>query len=157
MPKAGELDWSDLHKSKDDYIHEPTALWAADMYGGGKHGVDPLNKAKPVNAPGEVPRKPTDDEIAEFILKGRDIKGNLPLGQPTDEEMFGHLVVTEEQLQKAEHDWENKLNDFYKAAQEPIVPSEEQKLSWGEGSSFNDTLTEEERLRRNMFTDPNSY
>lgn len=154
--KIGDLNWDELKKSDDDYTHEPTALWAADTCGGGKQGVDPLNKSKPVNVPGEIPKKPSNEEIAEFILKGKDVNGGSPLGQPTDEQLFGHLVTTEEQLQKAEEDWDNKLNNFYKAAQSPIVPKEEEKLEWGDGASFNESLTEEERLKRNMFNDKNS-
>lgn len=152
MAKFGDLKWDELEKSEEEYIHEPTALWAADMHGGGKQGVDPLNKAKPVNAPGEVPIKPSNEEIAEFILKGKDVNGGGPIGQPTDEQMFGHLVTTEEQLHKAKEDWDNKLNGFYEAAQSPIIPKEEEQLEWGDGASFNESLSDEERLKRNMFT-----
>jgi len=149
MAKPGELDWSELLQKSDDYTHEPTALWAADQYGGGKHGVDPLNKAKPVNAPGEIPKEPSNEEISEYILKGTQAPG---VRQATDEELFGHLVVTEEQFKKAEEDWNNTLNNFYKAAQAPVVPEDKQDSEWGDGSSFNSALTEEERLKRNMYT-----
>lgn len=151
MAKLGELNWDEeLEKSEEECVHEPTALWAADMYGGGKQGVDPLNKAKPVNAPGEIPRKPSDEEISEFILKGVDVNGSSPLGQPTDEQMFGHLVPAEEELQKAANEWDNKIDGFYKAAQTPIIPKEKEQLEWGDGASFNDSISEEERLKRNM-------
>ena len=67
--------------------------------------------------------------------------------------MFGHLVVTEEMAKKAEDDWQNKQGNLIKALHEPIIPKEEQQQEWGDGASFNDTLTEEERLKRNMHTD----
>ena len=149
--KFGELDWSELYKSNDEeYSHEPTALWAADQHSGGKLGVDPLNKAKPVNAPGEIPRKPSNEEIASYILKGLDSEH---VGQWKDENHLHKEVVTQEQAEQLQSDWENALDNFYKAAQAPVVPQDEQKLEWGDGGSFNDTLTEEERLKRNMYTD----
>ena len=148
MAKFGELDWSNLKKT-DDYEHEPTALWAADKHGGGKEGVDPLNKSKPILAKGEIPKGQSNEEIAEYILRGTP-------SQPTDEEMFGHLVVTEEMAKKAEWEWENKQNNLIKALNEPVIPEEKQQIEWGDGCSFNDSLTEAERIKRNMFTDPNS-
>ncbi len=149
MSKAGELDWSDLYKSQDDYEHTPTALWARVP----GCGVDPLNKAKPVLAKGEVPRKPSDEEIAGYILKGME---NESLGGWKDEDYLHKEVVSQEQAEQLQKDWDNKLDNFYKTAQTPVVPEKEQKLEWGDGASFNDTLTEEERLNRNMFTDPNA-
>ena len=93
MAKFGDLKWDELEKSEEEYVHKPTALWAADMHGGGKQGVDPLNKAKPRLEKGEIPYQPTNEEITKTILH------NAPK-QPTDEQLFGHLVVTEEQMQK---------------------------------------------------------
>jgi len=149
MAKAGELNWDELKKSDEEYTHEPTALWAADKHGGGKQGVDPLNKSKPVLVKGEIPRKPTNEEIAGYILKGAP-------QQPTDEQMFGHLVVTEEMAKKAEDDWQNKQGNLIKALEAPIIPEDQKDAEWASGESFNDSLTEEERIKRNMFTDPNS-
>lgn len=142
-------NWDDLYRSNDiSYTHTPTALWAAQTYAPNE-GVDPLiGDAEPINKSGEIPRKPTDEEIAEFILRGTNSKG---IRQATDEELFGHLVVTEEQMKKAEYKWDNKLDLFYKAAKEPINKSN-QEYDWGSGKSFNDSLTEEERLKRNMYT-----
>jgi hypothetical protein len=67
--------------------------------------------------------------------------------QATDEELFGHLVRTEEQIKKAETEYENKLNKWYAEANKNI---DNQEIEWGEGKSFNSTLTEQERLKRNM-------
>lgn len=67
--------------------------------------------------------------------------------QATDEELFGHLVVSEEQLKKAEAEYENKLNKWYAEANKNV---DNKDIEWGQGKSFNSTLTEEERLKRNM-------
>ena len=76
--KFGELNWDELKKSdEEEYIHEPTALWAADMYGGGKQGVDPLNKSEKLLKDGEVPKSQSDEEIAEYILRGVPLSNQL--------------------------------------------------------------------------------
>lgn len=67
--------------------------------------------------------------------------------QATDEELFGHLVRTEEQIKKAEAEYQDKLNKWYLAANRPV---DNKQVDWGDGKSFNSTLTEEERLKRNM-------
>jgi len=141
----GTLDWSEELQKTDDYRHIPTALWAADQHGGGKQGIDPLNKSEKRIKEGETPYRPTDKEITAAIMH------NAPK-QPTDEEMFGHLVVSEEQVAKAKADWYNKLQGFYDAAMKPVIPEEEQELEWGSGKSFNSTLSDQERLKRNMYT-----
>lgn len=138
----GTLDWDEDLKKSDNYQHVPTTLWAADQHSGGKVGVDPLNKAEPRLKEGEEPYRPTNEEIAKAVMY------NAPK-QPTDEEMFGHLVVSEEQLEKSKADWENKLQGFYDAATTPINESNED-VDWGSGQSFNSTLSDEERLKRNM-------
>lgn len=149
MAKAGELDWSELlNKSEEEYKHKPTALWAAQMSGGKAGGVDPLNKAKPRIKEGEVPYRPTDEEIRKAVIH------NAPK-QPTDEELFGHLVVTEEMVKKAQQDWENKMNSTFDAMKAPIISEEDQDHEWGTGKSFNESLSREELEKRNMYTDLN--
>jgi hypothetical protein len=44
--------------------------------------------------------------------------GNPPK-QPTDEQLFGHLVPSEEAIQKAENSWNNKMS-WLEEAQRPI-------------------------------------
>jgi hypothetical protein len=69
--------------------------------------------------------------------------------QPTNEELFGHLVVSEESLQKAEDDWNNKINDFYTEAAKPLEKQDSREnLDWGNGKSFNDSLSPEELEER---------
>lgn len=147
MAKIGELDWSELlTKSDEEYKHEPTALWAADQSGGKAGGVDPLNKAKPRINPDEEPYRPTDEEIAKAVLH------NAPK-QPTDEELFGHLVVTEEMVKAAEEEWNNKMNKAFDDMKAPIISEENKEHEWASGKAFNDSLTREELEKRNMYID----
>jgi len=64
------------------------------------------------------------------MMAGRAMLGTPPPRQPTDQEMFGHLVPSEEDLQKAESAWSNKMN-WLEEAVKPICsrfnsPEEEQ-------------------------------
>lgn len=67
------------------------------------------------------------------LLLNKAIIGNTPPPQPTDEEMFGHLVTTPETLAKKEADWSNGMNDFFAEASKPIssrFTSEEEELAY---------------------------
>ena len=148
MAKIGELNWDELTKSvKEEYKHEPTALWAADMYGGGKEVVDPLNKAEKRLKDGEVPRKPTNEEIAKIIMHGIDRKG---IRQATDEELFGHLVVSEEMAKAAQKEWDNKLNAFYEEANKSITSDTANE--WNGREPLTKGMTEEELAKWRMYT-----
>jgi hypothetical protein len=64
------------------------------------------------------------------VMAGKNMLGIKPPPQPTNEQMFGHLVPSEEQLQKAEHDWNNRFN-WLQEAMKPIssrfkTPEEEE-------------------------------
>ena len=64
------------------------------------------------------------------MMAGRAMLGTPPK-QPTDQEMFGHLVPNEEQIEKAESKWNNTFN-WLQEAQKPIAsrfnsPEEEEK------------------------------
>lgn len=135
MPKAGELDWGDLYKGK---VGQPEDAKSK-----------PLGYVGPTLKKGEVPPTPSNEEIASEIMRGMDAPG---LRQMTDEEMFGHLVVSPEQAKAAEEAFDNKIADFYSAASKPLtgqteVPDEE----WGTGKSFNSMLPKEELAKRNMY------
>jgi len=134
-------DWSDLYKSKkEDAAHTPTALWVNDP----SIGVGPKGQASPVLKKGEVPHKPSNEEITKAILAGAP-------KQPTDQEMFGQFEVTEEQAQKAQEEWENRIN---KSLTLPNVgKSLDEDEDWGNGKSFNSSLSRDEVLRRNMHLD----
>jgi hypothetical protein len=68
--------------------------------------------------------------------------------QASDQELFGHLVVDEEHIKKTEQEYENKLNKWYETATQRITKDED--TEWASGTSFNASLTEQERLKRNM-------
>ena len=144
MAKAGELDWSEL-KKKDDYRHTPSALWVNDS----KLGVAPKGDAKPLLAKGEVPVPPTDEEVRAEIMRGMDKPG---LRQPTDQELFGHLVVPQEAIDEAQKAFDTKIADFYAMASKPIAggKTEVDDEEWANGKSFNSMLNREELLKRNM-------
>jgi len=80
------------------------------------------------------------DRLAKSILENS--KTN-EFRQPTNEELFGHLVPTDELVEKANNDWENKIGGFYKEAEKPI-DSRHKEREWGMCKSFKDRLTEEE-------------
>jgi len=137
MTKAGELNWDELKKN-DDYKHNPTALFVNNPT-----GIAPKGEAAPRLAKGEVPRKPTDEEITKAILH------NAPK-QPTDEQLFGGGEVSEEEAAKRQQEWETKLQKSLTHAK--IGPPVEEEEDWGTCKSFNSTLKREELEKRNMFT-----
>lgn len=138
MAKAGELSWDELKKS-DEKPHKPTALWVNDP----SVGIAPKGDAFPRLAKGEIPRRPSNEEIAKAILPSKS-------SQPTDKELFGHLVPTEEQLKKAEFEWENKFNNHF-AGLNTKLPTLVEDEEWGTCKSFNSTLSPEELVKRNTY------
>lgn len=143
MAKAGELKWDELFKSKkEDAPHLPSALWTNSP----NIGAAPKGEAKPRLQKGEIPDRPSNEEISKAILSGAKEKG----AQPTDEQMFGHLVPTEEQVKKAKEEWENRIN---KSLTMPNIGAPLDDEEWGTGKSFNSTLSRAEILKRNMHLD----
>lgn len=56
-----------------------------------------------------------------------------PPPQPTDEQLFGHLVVSEEMAKKAESEWSGTLNNFFAEATKPLSQrfrTEEEELAY---------------------------
>lgn len=139
--RLGDLNWDVLEKSNDNYEHKPTALWSATK----SQGIDPLNNSEPILKKGEVPVRPSNEEVASYILNGAN-------NQWKDSEHLHKEIVSQEQAEQLQKDWSNSLDNFYKAAQAPTIPEAKQELEWGSGKSFNESLTEEERLKRNMYT-----
>lgn len=98
-------------------------------------------------------------------LKGADIAkmaaaqiatGQLPelvkaQPQPTNEEMFGHLVVSEEALAAKEAEWASGQQDKMKQLSMRIDHLNKSKVegSWATGKSFNSMLSKEELAARN--------
>jgi len=98
MAKAGELDWSELYRT-------------------GKN----LEAEHPLSAPLKKNNQTGKDSLEDFgstitheIVDGFRAPG---IKQPTDEEMFGNLVKSEEEIVAAKEGarkaWENKLVDIY--------------------------------------------
>lgn len=73
-----------------------------------------LQKSNPVNRAEEL----MPNQLAN-MMAGRSMLGMTPPKQPTDQEMFGHLIPSEEQIQKAEDKWNNTFN-WLQEAQKPI-------------------------------------
>jgi hypothetical protein len=96
----------------------------------------------------------TDGKTGADVAKTALATGALPelnksQRQPTNEELFGHLVVSEEQVKKAEENWNNTFNNHFDLLKKPIENQRsKENLEWGKGKSFNSTLTEEERRAR---------
>ena len=81
--------------------------------------ANPVNKAEDIMA----------NQLAN-VMAGKAMLGIKPPPQPTDEQLFGHLVPSEEDIQKAEHAWSNRMN-WLEEAVKPISsrfssPEEEQ-------------------------------
>lgn len=82
--------------------------------------------------------EPVDGETAAAnqllkLMAGKSMLGVQPPPQPTDEEMFGGGVVTEEMAKAAEHKWGNTFNNWLSEAQKPIsqrFASEEEELAY---------------------------
>lgn len=76
----------------------------------------------------------SEDELA------RRLSGIIPFGQkyqpqPTDEQMFGHLVVTPEQQATMENQYQGKFGNFFSEVQKPLsqlkkFATEEEELAY---------------------------
>jgi hypothetical protein len=91
--------------------------------------VNNLKKNNPV----DVAENLMANQLANVML-GRSMLGTPPPKQPTDQEMFGHLAVTEEMEKSAQKQWEgNAFNSFLQEATKPIssrFASEEEELAY---------------------------
>lgn len=114
-------------------------------------GKGPLLKRETLNPNSEEAKK-FFENLAKAILAGAP-------KQPTNEEMFGHLVPTEEQVQAAKEKWENQISGFYSQESMKNIDSlnkSDDRLDFEmeKGKSFNDylkeRLSEEELKQRNL-------
>jgi hypothetical protein len=67
------------------------------------------------------------------VMSGKAMLGQQPPPQPTDEQMFGQYVVTEEMAKKADDKWGNTFNNWLVEAQRPIserFASEQEELNY---------------------------
>ena len=78
----------------------------------------------------------TEDLMAQQLanmMNGKAMLGQKPPSQPTDEEMFGAGVVTEEMAKTAENKWNNTFNNWMVEASKPIsqrFSSEQEELAY---------------------------
>jgi hypothetical protein len=84
------------------------------------HANIPSAKQSSPNDIGTI--KKSEDVIANQLanlMTGKAMLNSVPK-QPTDEEMFGHLVPSEEQVNKTEQGWSNSINSWLAEASKPI-------------------------------------
>ncbi len=172
MTKIGDLNWEELFKTdeptpnlqKTHTEKVPSAQYHQDKPVGPLHknaysGTEEKDQvpAAPKNKPGEVPRRPTNIEVSQAIM------ANMPkqMRQPTTAEQIewakaAGLIKSAEQEEVLQKDWEGRLNDFYKAASEPVDQQNyDNESGWGSGGSFNDGISAEELEKRNKFNSGN--
>lgn len=101
-------------------------------------------------------KKSADDERAEVLAKmlagmGMPMRSNS-WRQPSDQEMFGHLAVSQEQADLAKSKWDDHFNNFFAEVTKPVEAQGPQSI--GRGNIKNETLTEEEERIRQIPVDP---
>lgn len=83
--------------------------------------------------PPEVAENIMANQLAN-MMQGKAMLGNKPPQQPTDEQMFGHLVPSEEMLKTADQQWANPINNWLAEASKPISARfgspEEEEAYW---------------------------
>lgn len=108
------------------------------------HGEIPTATAIKVETPNKA-----EDIIANQLgnlLLNKSLIGSLPPAQPTDQQLFGHLVPTETQLKQADEAFNNRFNSFYQEVSKP-VESQELSKSWGSRGNIKDEQQTEEEKR----------
>jgi uncharacterized FlaG/YvyC family protein len=102
------------------------------------------------------------------LVKGIDaakealMTGNLPVigpahSQPTDEQMFGHLVKSEKEVVAAQENYENRMQKTVEALQKPVdhLNKSAVEVEWSYGKSFNSLL--KEKLSEKELAERNSH
>lgn len=101
-----------------------------------------------------------EDPLEKYLREKKLAElNNVPTGQPTQQEieaLFKRMgfLVKEEDLKKKEEEYQNSLQNFYTEARKPIDEKLEKGIEvddWGNGKSFNDSLSEEEKAERNKY------
>jgi hypothetical protein len=118
--------------------------------------MTPLKKvARPMVVVNHLTNAQTEDDRKAQALANRlyGMMGGTSKRQPTDQELFGHLVPTEEQIKKAEDEWGNGLNNFFREVQKPIHKSATNDFG-RRGPIREEDLTEEEQRIRQIPVDP---
>jgi len=109
-----------------------------------KDGTKPLKRSIDDLAPNkdnelQKGEENTAQRLAE-IMMGRGML-NQPPAQPTDEQMFGHLVTKPEDLAKKEAEWGGAINNWLAEATKPIssrFASEEEEMAYWKSIKIQD-------------------
>lgn len=123
-------DWSDFHANGGAHNQESVQSQPLKKTGKGSEIID-----------GQF------EDMVSDITQGFEQPG---IRQPTDEELFGHLVVSEEELTKQEESWDNLLIKWEQLAKSTQV-DDNQNEEWGNGRSHNSYLSEDEVRQRNKY------
>jgi hypothetical protein len=96
---------------------------------------------KLAGVPAETGEQAAANQLAN-LMAGKKMLGGHPMvrammqeppPQPTNEQLFGHLVPSEEMVKSAEDNWQNGLNNFFAEASKPIsarFASEEEEIAY---------------------------
>lgn len=127
MPKAGDLDWSELYATGKNLQPE-----------------HPLSRPLKKGQTGEEHVNSIGKDIVKDILDGFKENG---IRQPTDEELFGKLVKSEEEIKQIKRagdlKWNNTLKAYDNWQPSKLVKSHNHDPeSWGTGKPI---LSDEER------------
>lgn len=132
-----DISWDDWNGKSI----QPEALQSMPVGINPHHGGEHVTKAE-LRAEGEK------------IIEGAKRAG---FKQATNEELFGHLIKSKEEINKMEKDWENFFNDTMQEARKNVdnrvkrvLPPELQEQEW-HGGSYNDMLSEEEVKERDKY------
>lgn len=132
-----EVDWSDWSGSSAAPEAAQSAPVERDCHKGGEH----------------ITKEDLRKDGEKIIAGARTGSGR----QPTNDELFGHLVKPADDLEKMEKDWDNFFNDSMEEARKPVDEIVKSQLpqqleeAWESGKSFNDIIGEEEARKRGKF------
>jgi hypothetical protein len=110
---------------------------------------------KPFPSANQVEKEPTKtaeevmpQQLANLLLN-KSFLGPTPPPQPSDQQLFGHLAVSQEKADAAKTAWDNTFNSFYTDVNKP-VESQDLSKSWGSRGCIQDEVLteEEERIRQ---------
>lgn len=107
----------------------------------GQHHSFPSAHQPGSNRPAETGEQVMANQLADMMMKknmmkpiaGVPLLGSVVPPQPTNEQLFGHLVPNEEMIKSAERQYANGMNDFFAEAMKPLssrFKSEEEELAY---------------------------
>lgn len=127
---------------------ELKAKQSVSRWGDKKQAVE-LNRArleqgipKTIRRPAPVKKSEEDTGADKLALTIHNkLFGDKTLKQPTDQEMFGHLVANEQELAKQDTQWNNSINNWLVEATKPIsqkFASEEEEAAYWNSIKISD-------------------